>query len=146
MGEVTTGDDVDGHPALEQGDVRVLTRLVEQHLMNGLAGGIGRMRNATMAVAAFFDKMKALGAAGVGCKWHTMGLEPTNHIRTVLGDVLGHGLDHQPRACIECVANVGLGVVFLIEHPHDAALGPGGGRVTEAAFGQDHHGLLVGQF
>ena len=146
VGQVPARDEVDGHPALEQSDVRVGTGLVEQHLMDGLAGGVGCMRNAPMAVAAFLHEVQAFGAGGVGGEGHTVGLEPPDGLGTVLGNVACHRLDHQACAGIEGVVHMGLDVVLLIEHAHDAALGPGGGRLGQAALGENDHGLLIRQF
>ena len=58
------GDEVDGDVPLEDVDVGVALHLLDQGALHGVAGGVGRVDDAPVAVAALAVQVQLLGAAG----------------------------------------------------------------------------------
>ena len=69
-----------------------------------------------------------------------------NGLCALLGNVLGHGLDHQACTGLDGVGHMGLDVVVGIEDPNNSALRPGRGRFAQTALGKNHNGHAVCDF
>ena len=139
--QVALGDQVDRHPLLTQGDVGMTLDLVEQHIVDGLAGGIGRVGNAADRMAAFASQVQAQRPGRVGRERHTACNQPLNGFGTVACNELGGALVDQAAAGFLGVAHMGLDAVVAAQHADNATLGPGRGSFVHLALGQHDHGL-----
>ena len=64
----------------------------------------------------------------------------------LLGNVLGHGLDHQACTGLDGVGHMGLDVVVGIEDSNNSALRPGRGCLAQTSLGKNHNRHAVGDF
>jgi hypothetical protein len=137
--QVARRDQVHRHPALAQADVGVRRGARQQRVVDGLAGGVGRVRDAPHRVPAFARQVQAQRAVRVGRKRHPGVDQPLHGARAVLGDVAGRVFVHQAGAGFLRVAHVRFDAVVAAQHADDAALRPGGGAFLEFALGQHDH-------
>src|SRR5690554_880369 len=63
--QLAAGDQVDGDPVFQQGDVRVCLGLALQGVEDGGAGGVGGVDDPTVAVATFAGQVEVLGLGAV---------------------------------------------------------------------------------
>ena len=117
--------------------MRARTR--QQRVVDGLAGGVGRMRDAAHGVAAFARQVQAERARRVAGKRHAGVDQPLHGLRAALGDVAGGQLVDQAGAGLLGVAHMRLDAVVGAQHADDAALGPGRGAFVQLALGQHDH-------
>jgi hypothetical protein len=144
--EMARGDHVHRHPALAQRDVGVCLGARQQRVVDGLAGGVGRVRDAAHRVPAFTREVQAQRAVGVARKRHAGIHQPLHGACTVLGDVTRGVFVDDAGTRVLGVAHVRLDAVVTAQHTHDATLGPGGGAFGELALGKHHHRHLARQF
>jgi hypothetical protein len=139
------GDQVHRHPALTQHDVRVRVGEFQQGVVDCLAGGVRRVGDAPHRVPAFARQVQAERAGRVFGERDTTRHQPLDRGCAVLGDEARGVFVDEPRTGILRITHVRLDAVVRPEHADDAALGPGRGRLVQAALGQHHHGHAVGQ-
>ena len=113
----------------------------EQRFVDGLAGGIGCMGNASHRVAAFARQVQAERAAGVMRERHALLHQPLDGLGAVAGNELSGSLIDQAAASFLRVAHMGFDAVVAAQHADDAALGPGRSGFVHLALGQHDHGL-----
>jgi len=118
---------------------------VEERVVDGLAGRVGRMGDAPHGVAALARQVQAERAFGVGRERNAVGHQPFDRLRAVFGDEARRLLVHQAGAGLLRIAHVRIDTVVVAEHADDATLRPGRGAFFEIAFGEHHHRLPLGQ-
>ena len=117
----------------------MLSRPLQQGVVNGFAGGIGGVRDTPHRVPAFAGEMQAQRAVGVRRERHAGLDQPAYGTLTLLGDKTRGVLVHEARAGILRVLHVAGDAVVAAQHAHDAALRPGRGALVQLALGQHHH-------
>ncbi|MCY1286104.1 hypothetical protein D9M68_372120 [compost metagenome] len=144
------GDQVDGDALFEQLDVRSLPGLLQQGVEDRRAGGVGRVDDAPVAVAAFAGQVVFEAAVlGRGLLFpgegHALVDQPLDGFAAVL-DGEAHGvLAAQAGAGVEGVLDVRLDGVGIVQHGGDAALGPVGRAVGQVALAQHRDAQVRGQ-
>ena len=116
-------DQIEGHPAFTQGDVRMGFGGSQQLVVNRLAGGIGRVGER---------------------EGHALGHQPFHRLCTALGNEARGGFIHQPCARILRVAHMAFDAVIPAQHADDATLRPGGGTFGQLPLRQHDDGHLIG--
>ncbi|RMN94112.1 hypothetical protein ALQ51_05485 [Pseudomonas cannabina] len=148
--ETALGDQVDGGALLQQLDVRSLAGLLEQGTEYRRAGGVGGVNDASMAVTAFAGQVK-LKAAFVRVpvvatgKRHALIDQPLNGLAAVL-----HGKAHgvfmaKAAAGVQCVFDMRLHGVAVIEDRRHAALRPECRTVGQIALAQHGNPQMPGK-
>ena len=142
---VARRDEVQRHPALEQPDVGVAPRHGQQLIVDGLAGGVGRMGDAAHRMAALARQVQAHGTGVVGRERHALRHQPAHGRRAALGDEAGRAFVDEAGTGVLRVAHMAVDGVVAAQHADDAALGPGRGGLGQLALGQHDDGHGVGQ-
>ncbi len=138
-------DDVDRDMVLEQRNIRMGADLLFQRDLHGVPGGIGRMDDPSLAVAAFARQVKAHFSGGVTRERHALIDQPFDRFAPVFDDVTGGGLVAQTGAGNQGIGHVLLVAVARIEHGGNTTLGPGAGAVEQGALGDDGNLAGLGQ-
>ena len=128
----------------QQRDVRVIAYLLNQRRDDGMAGGIGCVDDASMAMAAFACQVEAEFGLLIARERHAVADQPFNGRAPVLDDVAGSGFIAQSCASDERVVDVFVMAVARIEHGGNAALRPIAGAFRQAAFADDDHAAVIG--
>ncbi len=126
----------------EQRDVRMRAHLLFQRHLHRVAGGVGGVDDAALAVAAFAGQVEAQFGAGVAGERHALLDQPFDRFAAVFDDEAGGAFVAQAGAGDQGVGDVLVVAVAGVEHGGDAALGPVAGAVEQRAFGND--GNLAG--
>ena len=123
----------------------MLLATLEQNLMNGLAGGIGSVCNASEGVPTLARQMKSERAGRITGERHTGVDQPLNGIGTSLGNPTGSGLRHQPCPCCHGIAHLRLDAVCGIQDANDSALGPSCRRFLPGTLGKYGNAAILGE-
>ena len=138
-------DHVDGDMMLEHGDVRMRLDLGFQGGLDGMAGRVGGMDDAAMAVTAFPGQVVPDFAGLVAGERHALADEPFDGFTAVFDHQPVDVRIAQPRAGDLGVADmVFRGIVFR-QHRGDPPLGPVGCSVQQFALGNDPNPAVVRQ-
>ncbi len=137
--ELAAGDEVDGDVPLEDGDAGVLLHLLHQGALHGVAGGIGGMDDAPVAVPPFAVQVQFLGAARLAREGHALGDEP--------GDGFPAALDHEAHGVVVAepaaghvgVADMVVEGVGAVQDGGDPPLGVGRRPLEELVLGDERH-------
>ena len=143
--EMARGDQVDRHPALAHRDVRVAAGAGEERLVDRPAGRVGGVGDAPDGVAALPRQVQAQRPLGIRRERHALLDEPLDRLAAVLGDEARRVLVDQAGPGLLGVADVEVDAVVVAQHAHDAALGPRGGRLVEAALGEQDDRVPIGE-
>ncbi len=145
--QLAGGDEIDRVEALHQLDVGVSAHLIDQGELHCLAGGIGRVEDAAMAVAPFAGQVIVGFALGVLLLIEGDSLldQPLDGVAGVAGGELHHGRVTQPGPGVERVAHMGFDAVGLVEHGSDASLRIESGPFTDGPLAQNQDFGLVCQ-
>ena len=137
--QLAVGDQVHQHVVLEHADVGRGQHFVDQRGLHGSAGGIGRMHDAAVAVAAFAREVQS---PVFRRERHAQALQPADGIGCVF-DHVARGIEvAQASACHQGVLHMVVKGIFLGHHGGNAALGPGAGPVVQGTFGQHRHAVV----
>ena len=117
----------------------------EERLVDRPAGRVGGVGDAPDGVAAFARQVKAQRPVGVRRERHSLLDQPLDRLAAVLGDEARHVLVDQAGPGLLGVADVEIDAVVVAQHAHDAALGPRGGRLVEAALGEEDDRVPIGE-
>ena len=140
--ELGAGDEVDRDLAFPQLDVGRLAQPGPHRVLHGLAGGVGDVEDAALAVTALPGQVVAMPVAVEG---DAPADQPLDGGRTVLDD-MAHGLRvAQTGTCLQGVPEMGVDAVLVAVDGSDAALGPVAGTVAEALLGDHDHLQVLGQ-
>jgi len=142
-----SGDQVHPQVLLEEGDVGVRARPLEERALELTPGGIAVVEDAAAGVAALASQGEAAAAGLAGLGGVEAGAETNqglDHRRGPLDHVLHHVLVTQPRAGHERVLHVVLEAVVVGLDGGDAALGPGRGGIVGRALGHDADPAVLG--
>ena len=143
--ELAGVDQVDGAVMFQQGDVGMGADALFQRHLNRVAGGIGGVDDAALAVAAFAGEVIAQLGAVVTGEGHALGDQPFDGLAAMFDDIARGALIAQAGTGDQGVADM-LGVAVAgIEHGSNAALRPIAGPVQQLALGNDHHLVLLCQ-
>ncbi len=118
--------------------------LLQRHL-HRVAGGVGSVNDAALAMAAFARQVKAHFRRFVARERHALVDQPLNRFASMFDDEAGGRFVAQAAASDEGIVDVLLVGVARIENGSDAALGPVAGAVKQGAFGDDGHGARLRQ-
>ena len=145
--QLAGGDEIDRVEALHQLDVGVGAHLVDQGELHRLAGGVGRVEDAAMAVAPFPGQVIVGFPLGILflIEGDPLLNEPLDGVAGVAGGELHHRRVAQPGAGVERVAHVGFDAVGLVEHGSDASLRIESGPLTDGPLAQNQDFGLVCQ-
>eukprot|EP01022_Parablepharisma_sp_SALTPOND_P004214 TRINITY_DN118_c5_g1_i1.p1 TRINITY_DN118_c5_g1~~TRINITY_DN118_c5_g1_i1.p1 ORF type:complete len:1641 (+),score=478.48 TRINITY_DN118_c5_g1_i1:3715-8637(+) len=138
-------DQVDGAVMFQQGDIGVGAHALFQRDLHRMAGGIGGVDDAALAVAALAGEVIAQLGSVVTGEGHALGNEPFDGLAPVLDDVAGRCFIAQAGAGHQGVIDVLGMAVARIQHRGDAALGPVAGPIQQFALGDDHDLILLGK-
>jgi hypothetical protein len=89
--QLCIGNQVDRKVVFQQRDVRVVAYLLNQRRDHGMAGGIGGVDDASMAMAAFARQVEAEFSLLVAGERHAMADQPFNGRTPVFDDVASGG-------------------------------------------------------
>ena len=133
---------VDRDLAFPQFDVGCLAQAGAHRVLYGLAGGVGDMEDAALAVTALAGQVVALPVAIEG---DALVDQPLDGSGAVLDD-LAHRLPvAQAGTGFEGIPDMGIDTVLVAVDGGDTALGPVAGTVTEALLGDHDHLQVLGQ-
>ena len=141
-------DQVHGHPIFEAGHVVFFTHLADQGAGDGLAGGVGGMNDAAVAVPALTGQVVGQGAvviAGQSGEIHPQIDQPADRIRAVFHRVTDRVIMAQATPGHVRIGHVTFQGIFLVQHRGDAALGVIGAGAGQLAFGQQGDPAIIGQ-
>src|SRR5690606_20095215 len=103
-------------------NIGLLMNLVNQGGVNGLACGVGAVNNAAMAVPAFFGEVIIAVGIFFG-EVHALVDKPLNG-RLAMLNRKAHGvLVAEPGTGNQCVGNMGIDRILIVEHGGNTALG-----------------------
>ena len=122
---------------LEQRDVRMLRTRSFSVRDHRVAGGVGGVDDAALAVAAFARQVEAQFGGLVPRERHALLDQPFDRLAPVLDDEARGRLVAQAGAGDQGVVDVLVDAVARIEHGGDAALRPVAGAVADGALGDD---------
>jgi len=145
LANLWAGDQVYRNVMFEDRDAGVSPELLGQRSLDGGAGSVGGVDDASVAVAAFASQVIANGGAGVAGERYTMIDKPMNGARCVLDNKAGGFVGAQPRPRRVCICDMGFSAVGRIENRGDSTLGPGAGTVFQCSFSYDSNFEFVGE-
>lgn len=141
--QLAIGDQVHGNPAGHQGNVGSRLGLGRQGGGNGVAGGIGCVDNAAVAMPALSCQV-VLGLVIAG-KGNTAVDQPVDALAAMLDRKPDGILVAETATGVEGVADVILKRVFVIQHGCNAALGPERCAAADIGFADDGDLQVFGQ-
>ena len=127
----------------QQRDVGVAPDLFRQGVLHRMAGGVGGVDDAAVAVAAFARQVVAGAVVRIAGERHALLDQPFDRGPAVLHDEAGGLFVAQPGAGDQGVADVRLDRVVVRQHGGDAALRPVAGAVQQSALGDDRDSLAA---
>ena len=140
------GDQVYRHAVCENIDIVTGQGIFDQHLRDRLAGGIGGVNHAAVAVATFHGQVKFTAVVLVAAvKYNAEFHQPFDHAGTAADDELDHILFAEAGTGRHGIGDMGLDGVILIEYRCHAALGPEGRALGQFSLAQYRHTTVGGQ-
>ena len=115
---------------LEQGDVRMLAHFLLQRDLHRMAGRVGRMNDAPLAVSALAGEVKSQLGLLIAGEGHALSDQPFDGFPAMADDKAGCCLVAQTCASDQSVGHVLLMAVGGIEHGGNAALRPVAGAIA----------------
>ena len=88
-----------------------------------MAGGIGGMNNASLAVPSLFGQVKGLLLIRIAAELHALIHQPVNYFTTVVDGKLYGVWVAEVGAGVEGVLDMRVNAVVFVQHRSDAALG-----------------------
>ncbi len=139
---MAASDQVDRDHVGHERDVRVLLGGGLERLLDGVAGGVGDMDDAPVAVPALTGEVQR---AAVLRERHTELDQMGDRARSRLDDMLDDLDIVEPRSGDHRIVDVSVEAVAFLEHRGDAALSPAGRALAERAFGDDRDLVRLGK-
>jgi len=133
------GDQIHRDMIFQQSDIGVAANPITQRQLHRVAGGIGGVYHAAVAVAAFTREMVAGLIPGLFGELHTLSDQPFDFFTAMLDDNARHFFVAQTGTGDQSIADMLLDTVARSQHSGNAALRPIAGAIQQGFLGDHRH-------